>query len=195
MIYENIVSFHVQFNQLHTFSVSFAVSMSYHSPTSCSKDLIHKKSNYLNACLCDNSGLLFIFFLSTPFYVIEIDAINNQKSSISCYLIYLNCYWVDVSNLTTLIRYANESKPYREIYKYKCVLFSCTFCYIIGLFVSFHVIFFYYIHTYHQVYICQGTHIFFQFSFTFSITVQRDSLLYSICCFDKKIHCNQIIVT
>ena len=112
-----------QFNQLHTFSVSFAVSMSYHLLTSCSKDLIHKKSNYLNACLCDNSGLLFIFFLSTLFYVIEIDAINNQKSSISCYLIYLNCYWVDVSNLTTLIRYANESKPYREIYKYKCVLF------------------------------------------------------------------------
>ena len=97
--------------------------MSYHLLTSCSKDLIHKKSNYLNACLCDNSGLLFIFFLSTLFYVIEIDAINNQKSSISCYLIYLNCYWEDVSNLTTLIRYANESKPYREIYKYKWVLF------------------------------------------------------------------------
>ena len=112
-----------QFNQLHTFSVSFAVSMSYPLLTSCSKDLIHKKSNYLNACLCDNSSLLFIFFLSTLFYVIEIDAINNQKSSISCYLIYLNCYWVDVSNLTTLIRYANESKPYREIYKSKCVLF------------------------------------------------------------------------
>ena len=120
--HRNIVWFD-QLNQLHIFSVSFAVSMSYHLLTSCSKDLIHKKSNYLNACLCDNSGLLFIFFLSTLFYVIEIDAINNQKSSISCYLIYLNCYWVDVSNLTTLIRYANESKPYREIYKYKCVLF------------------------------------------------------------------------
>ena len=170
--------------------------MSYHLPASCSKDLIHTKSNYLNACLCDNSSLLFIFFLSTLFYVIEIDAINNQKSSISCYLIYLNCYWVDVSNLTTLIRYANESKPYREIYKYKCVLFfHVPFATSLVYSSLFHVIFFYYIHTYHQVYICQGTHIFFQFSFTFSITVQRDLLLYSICCFDKKIHCNQIIVT
>ena len=72
-------------------------------------------------------SISFLFFLCCPrfFMVIEINTINNQNHHISCYLIYLNCYWVDFEPDVIFLDMQMILLPSERIeYKYESVFYS-----------------------------------------------------------------------